>query len=372
MKWKLLFAILIATFGPSMLTAQTSSGPRRGSLVAVGGDFKTGTERFVSLAGGPDANFVYIPTAASSIRLPSGFIYEPPDSDVPAANTREFEQELCKLFGVKRITILHTRNRNTANSKTFVEPLMSANGVWISYGNAGRLADAYLETLTQREIESVLERGGVVGGTSAGAIIQGSYIVRGRPDKPLLMAKGHERGFGFLRNVAINPHLTEQKRETELVNVVDTYPELLGIGLDENAAIVVQGDQFEVIGKGRVAIYDNKKHGSNWYYWLSPGDRFNLRSRTAQRASKVESYIPRQLAAGSPIEKYGSPEGTAFPLVKGGVNTPTAKSACSALAMPPLLTSIERGLTTHSTGLEISLLSIRKFEALAPGPPEHG
>ena len=49
-----------------------------------------------------------------------------------------------------------------------------------------------------------------------------------------------------------------------------------------------------------------------------------------------ESYIPRQIAAGSPIEKYGSPEGTAFPLVKGGVNTQTAKSACSALAMPPL------------------------------------
>ena len=209
MKWKLPFIILLVTVGTVTITAQTSTGPREGSLVIVGGDFKVGTERFVALAGGSDANFVYIPTAASSIRLPSGFIYEPPDSDTPAANTREFEQELCKLFGVKRITILHTRNRNTANTKSFIEPLRTANGVWLSYGNAGRLADTYLGTLTQREIESVLERGGVVGGTSAGAIIQGSYIVRGRPDKPLLMAKGHERGFGFLKNVAINPHLTE-------------------------------------------------------------------------------------------------------------------------------------------------------------------
>jgi cyanophycinase len=156
----------------------------------------------------------------------------------------------------------------------------------LSSGNAGRLANAYLDTLTQKEIAAVVNRGGVVGGNSAGAIIQGSYTVRGRPDKPLLMAKGHERGFGFLKNVAINPHLTEQKRDAELVNVIDTYPNLLGIGLDEKAALVVQGNEFEVIGEGRVAIYDNKKHGGNWYYWLRPGDRFDLVKR------KVHHLLP--------------------------------------------------------------------------------
>jgi cyanophycinase len=141
------------------------------------------------------------------------------------------------------------------------------------------LADVYLDTLTQCEIAAVLERGGVVGGNSAGAIIQGSYTVRGRPDKPLLMAKGHERGFGFVTNVAIDPHLTEQKRDAELVNVIDAYPELLGIGIDEKAALLVQGDTFEVIGEARVAIYDNLKHGGNWYYWLKPGDKFDLVKR---------------------------------------------------------------------------------------------
>src|SRR5436309_2333836 len=82
----------------------------------------------------------------------------------------------------------------------------------------------------------------------AGGIIQGSFIVRGRPDKPLLMAKGHTRGFGFLKGVVVDPHLTEQKRESELVNVMDAHPELLGIGMDENAAIVVRGDGFKVEG----------------------------------------------------------------------------------------------------------------------------
>ena len=283
MKIKLAIFSLIAILSLTTSEAQKPAGQQRGTLVLTGGDLGKGViERFVELAGGPDANFVYIPTAASSLRLPSGFIYDPPDSDVPANNTQAFEEELAKMFGVKNVTVLHTRNRKTANSETFVAPLKRANGVWLSSGNAGRLANAYLDTLTQKEIAAVPGRGGVVGGNSAGAIIQGSYTVRGRPDKPLLMAKGHERGFGFLKDVAINPHLTEAKRDTELINVIDTYPNLLGIGLDEKAALVVQGDVFEVIGEGRVAIYDNKKHGGNWYYWLKPGDHFNLRTRTVQ------------------------------------------------------------------------------------------
>jgi cyanophycinase len=257
-----------------------SHGPAKGLLIITGGEFGAGViERFVQLAGGPKADFVYIPTAASSLRLPSGFIYDPPNSDTPAANTKEFEQELAKFFGVERVTLLHTRDRKMADTPAFVEVLKKANGIWLSSGNAGRLAEAYLDTLTQREIAAVLERGGVVGGNSAGAIIQGSYTVRGRPDKPLLMAKGHERGFGFITNVAIDPHLTEQKRDAELVNVIDAYPELLGIGIDEKAAILVQGDAFEVIGEARVAIYDNVKRNGSWYYWLKPGDKFDLVKR---------------------------------------------------------------------------------------------
>jgi cyanophycinase len=78
--------------------------------------------------------------------------------------------------------------------------------------------------------------------------------------------------------VAINPHLTSAKRDNELVTVCDAHPELLGIGIDDEAALVVRGNQFEVIGSGRVAIYDNVRHDGAWYYWLNPGDRFDLGS----------------------------------------------------------------------------------------------
>jgi cyanophycinase-like exopeptidase len=101
------------------------------------------------------------------------------------------------------------------------------------------------------------------------------------------MVKGRERGFAWLKNVAVNPHLTEAMRQNELVTVLDSYPKLLGIGIDEKAWIIVKGSRFEVFGKGRVAIYDNQKHGGNWYYWLSPGDTFDLLTRTAKAAAKI-------------------------------------------------------------------------------------
>ena len=173
--------LLIFVFTFSLTSAHTASGPVRGTLILTGGDQETALKEFVELAGGPDANIVYIPTAASSLRLPSGLIWEWLNSDELPANTPEFKAELCKMFGIKNITILHTRNRKTANSEDFVKPLRSAQGVWISGGNAGRLSKAYLDTLTQRELQAVLERGGVIGGNSAGAIIQGSYTIRGQP-----------------------------------------------------------------------------------------------------------------------------------------------------------------------------------------------
>jgi cyanophycinase len=257
-----------------------STGPEKGTLILTGGDLETGLKEFVQLAGGPDANIVYIPTAASSLIMPSGLIWEWRQTNELPANTPEFKAELCRMFGINSITILHTRSRKIANSEEFVKPLRSAQGVWISGGNAGRLSGAYLDTLTQRELEALLRRGGVIGGNSAGAIIQGSYTLRGNPNKPILMAKGSERGFAFLTNVAVNPHLSEAMRQNELVTVLDTHPQLLGIGIDEKAGIVVSGDRFQVIGQGRVAIYDNTKHGDTWYYWLENGETFDLRTRS--------------------------------------------------------------------------------------------
>jgi cyanophycinase len=140
--------------------------------------------------------------------------------------------------------------------------------------------DSFAGTLTQREIEGVLARGGVIGGSSAGATIQGSYLVRGaREGNQVMMAKGYEEGFGYLKGVAVDQHLITRRRADDLVEVIEAHPELLGIGIDEATAIVVKGDEFEVIGRGVVGIYDNKDHDGKKYYFVAPGEHFNLKTR---------------------------------------------------------------------------------------------
>lgn len=262
-------------------SAQRSSGPAKGILIVDGGGTTAIVrDRFVSLAGGAKARIVVIPTGVSSLRFGEKNTILDPDWRADRPEWAAYEAYLKQWLGIENVTVIHTRDRKVADSEEFVKPLRTATGVFLSAGNAGRHAAAYLDTRTQRELEALLARGGVIFGTSAGAIIQGSYTVRGRPDKPLLMAAGHERGFAFLKNVAINPHLTQAKRDNELINVVDAHPEILGIGIDEDAAFVVSGNRFEVIGAGRVAIYDNQRRDGSWYYWLTPGEQFDLETWT--------------------------------------------------------------------------------------------
>ena len=282
MKSRLIAAAACVTLvGVVAFSAQRSSGPAKGILILDGGGTTAIVrDRFVSLAGGAKARIVVIPTGVSALRFGEKNTILDPDWPRDRPEWAAYEAYLKQWLGTENVTVIHTRERKVADSEDFVKPLRTATAVFLSAGNAGRHAQAYLDTRTQKELEALLARGGVIFGSSAGAIIQGSYTVRGRPDKPLLMAAGNERGFGFLKNVAINPHLTQAKRENELINVVDAHPETLGIGIDEDAAVVVRGNRFEVIGAGRVAIYDNQRREGSWYYWLKPGDQFDLETWT--------------------------------------------------------------------------------------------
>jgi cyanophycinase len=240
----------------------------------------------VSLAGGPNANFVLIPTAQ-------------PDSDIDPDKMRQI---FSRGFGVTHVTVLNTRDRARANSEGFVEPLRHASGLWIDGGRQWRLADAYLGTAVEREIKALVARGGVVGGGSAGATIQGSYLVRGSPQgNEIMMSPGHEVGFGLLANSAIDQHVDARGREKDLDQVVSAHPELLGIGVDQGAAIVVHGNLFSVMD-GQVAIHDGKNHDGARYYFLSPGQTFDLKARSLGSARLMST--PASVGAGSDGGKY--------------------------------------------------------------------
>ena len=112
------------------------------------------------------------------------------------------------------VTILHTRDRKVADSETFTAPLRAATAVFIGGGRQWRLVDAYRGTRTETELRAILDRDGLISGSSAGATIQGSYLVRGSPrSNKILMAPGYERGFGYLSNVAIDQHVSQRGRE---------------------------------------------------------------------------------------------------------------------------------------------------------------
>ena len=124
--------------------------------------------------------------------------------------------------------------------------------------------DAYEDTRAIQLFHAVLERGGVIGGSSAGATIQGEFLVRGHPlGNTVMMAEGYERGFSFLPGSAIDQHFSQRNRFADLEVVVKKHQDLLGVGIDEGTALVVQPKLSEVIGNGSVFLMRSKQLTSN-------------------------------------------------------------------------------------------------------------
>ncbi len=273
---------ILILLSPTLGVAQRLDPPQ-GHLVIVGGAMRDTNivRRFLDLAGGPDAPIVLIPTAGGA---------ESYDQDW--RGRRQFE-----ALGASNLTVLHTYDRNEANTKGFAQPIRDAEAVWFGGGRQWRLADSYLNTEVHRAIRELLARGGTVGGSSAGATILGSYLARGDTKDNVTMMGDHVEGLGFLTDVAIDQHLLRRNRQFDLLEIIEAHPGLLGIGLDENTAIVVQGDGFDVIGRSYVVLYSaSRRIGTRGgFAFLAPGDHYDLTTGEATR--------PRQ---GSPLERYRS------------------------------------------------------------------
>ena len=266
---KILFALVLLA-GVSL--SANEHGPEKGSLVIVGGAMQDPAivKRFIDLAGGPDAPIVIIPSASE----------DDEHYDNYWSGLKQWREA-----GARNLTVLHTRDRKVADSEAFVKPIKTARGVFFGGGRQWRLADAYSGTATQKEIEGVLNRGGVVGGSSAGAAILSSFMVRGDTKTNTIMIGDHTAGMGFLKNAAIDIHVLRRNRQFDMLEVLDAHPQLLGISIDEDTAIVVDGDRFDVIGKSYALVYSNTpvagKNGR--FYFMGAGDRFDMKTRKATR-----------------------------------------------------------------------------------------
>ena len=141
-----------------------------------------------------------------------------------------------------------------------LETLKKAGGVWFGGGRQWRFVDAYEGTKAEEALRDVLRRGGVIGGSSAGATIQGYYLCRGSPlNNTDIRCEGYERGLNFLPGVAIDQHFAQRKRFGDMAALMKVYPQLLGVGIDEATALVVRGSVAEVMGQGQAHFYDRRK-----------------------------------------------------------------------------------------------------------------
>ena len=266
----LLVYYLIAHQQPTLV------GPENGSLLLVGGGVTPEIGRqFMALAGGIEVPIVVIPTAGEATEY---------SQQTPIS-------QLLRQLGAKQVEVLHTNDRELANSPDFIQPLVKAKGVFFEGGRQWRLVDAYQGTRTEQMFWQILERGGVIGGSSAGATIQGSFLARGDTRHNQIMVGDHQQGFGFLKNVAVDQHTLARNRHYDMFQILQERPELLGLSIDEMTGIVVTGDQFQVVGESYVLVYDGgfwSREGwsmirlppsNSRFYFLRAGDRYDMAER---------------------------------------------------------------------------------------------
>ncbi|MCG8653432.1 MAG: cyanophycinase [Pirellulales bacterium] len=253
-----------------------------GTLVIVGGGGMPAglMSRFVELAGGAEAaRLVYVPCSERR-ELPGD-----------QATVRQWQR-----MGVKHATFIHTKDRMKANEdEEFLAALKDATGIWFGGGRQWNFADSYYGTKAQALMKKVLQRGGVVGGSSAGASIQAQFLARATPiENYRILAPGYLRGgMGFIQGVAIDQHFSQRSRQKDMSSLVDLYPQILGIGIDEATALIVSGSQGEIVGRGEVYFYDRTtpvpEDGPD-YVKLAAGSVYDLDQRQVvkQVTPKVE------------------------------------------------------------------------------------
>jgi cyanophycinase len=267
---------------PTQQGSSTRVGPDHGTVIVVGGG-SMGPEiysAFIKAAGGPDALIVDVPTAGGDT------VYA---QDAPG--TRGWKQA-----GAKNVYVLHTNNKKLADSDSFAAILKKAGGVWFEGGRQFHLVDSYAGTKTEAGFHDVLARGGVVGGSSAGASILGDFLVRGAPsnDNYVMDYPGYEKGFAFLRGVGIDQHVVARERLADLADsIMPKYPTLLGMSEDEGTAWVVRGDTAAIIGRDKAFVYGGKDatDPAKPFLTLYPGDLYNLATRQVMHRAASESKL---------------------------------------------------------------------------------
>lgn len=235
---------------------------------------------FIDAAGGNESLLVTVPNAGGGDAYPQ---------DGPS--TRGWKQA-----GATRVHTYFTKDRTVADADSFVAVLQRAGGVWFEGGRQFRLVDAYGGTKSEAAFNAVLARGGVVGGSSAGASILGDFLVRGAPSNNnfIMDYPGYQKGFAYLKEVGIDQHVVARERLADLADsIIPRYPQLLGISEDEGTAWVIRGDTGTIIGRSKAFVYNGRdaNDAGKPFLTLFPGDVYDLGARRVMRRAYEGSAV---------------------------------------------------------------------------------
>ena len=210
-------------------------------------------EEFHKLGKGGEGSLVLIPTAS------------------PRSDNDDYSSwvDYWSNFRWKTIEIVHAANREEAFVPSLVAKMRNATAVWISGGEQQRLSDRYVGTPIEKELHAMLARGGIVGGTSAGAAIASCTMIAS--SKRIENGEEEPRfaeGMQFLPGAIVDQHFSQRNRHGRLMKAIETHPNRVGLGIDESTGLFVSQEQSRVVGDGAVFVL-SAGHG---YRKLQAGD----------------------------------------------------------------------------------------------------
>jgi len=253
-------------------TRDTYTPQPGGSLVICGGGAvpDEAYQCFMDLAGGSHARLAIIPS------------YEPSPKDA---------QRLIEAWrgrGAESVVVLHAASRSQCNDPAFVKPLGDATGVWLSGGQQSHLSERYVDTEVERQLKALLDRNGVIGGSSAGAAAMSRIMISGGLSEAV-----DGRGFDLLPGAVIDQHFLFRNRLQRLLGVLNANPGVIGLGIDERTAVLVQRKGRTMIALGESYSVICLPQGQKFprIEILKPGDRTDI---------EVLKERPGEYAIGSP------------------------------------------------------------------------
>lgn len=253
---RLLLGLLASAAIPLQLHAQTAHPTQKPShLVIIGGAEDRQQDRiilrkFLELSGGPNAKIRFI-TAASSV------------PDVVWASYKAVFQDL----GALDCDVVPMLTREDASKPEVVSQIAEADGIFITGGDQTRLMTCLWESPAFQALHRAFYlNGACVGGTSAGAAVMSRHMLAlGTPTPaPQKDTVSTDIGLGFVANAIVDQHFSQRHRLSRLLSALAQRPDLLGVGIDEDTALIIEPHQsVEIVGKGSVTLVDPRRMRSN-------------------------------------------------------------------------------------------------------------